>query len=103
MLGEQPSQLVLDRLVGFGHRRQVGFRLDPKIASAEPLQRDRVGSVGELECEGKVRAHRALTLPSRNQLEAMSRNVGLATVIRTGFDQLMYGMTSWLRFRPRTR
>ena len=45
---------VLDGMVGFAHRREVGFRLDDEVAGAEAADRDRVGDVGQLEREGQV-------------------------------------------------
>ena len=41
----------LDRLVGLTHRGQVGLRRDLQIVRAEPVHRDAVGQIGQLQCE----------------------------------------------------
>ena len=45
--GDEPANRFLGGAIGLRHRREVGLRLDAKIARAKPPERDRVGSVGE--------------------------------------------------------
>ena len=56
-LATRSADRLLGRPVGLGHRRQVGFRLDPQVERPKARQRDRVGGVGELVREAEVRAH----------------------------------------------
>jgi signal transduction histidine kinase len=53
--GDLAAERLLDGAVSVRDRRQVGLRVDPEVGGAEPRQRDRVGEVGELVREGKIR------------------------------------------------
>ena len=55
---QRVAQHLLDRPVGVGHRGQVGFGLDAQIERAEPIHRQRVGLVGQLQRQGHVIADR---------------------------------------------
>ena len=57
LLAEHRADLVLDGAVGFGHRRQVGLRLDDEVARPEAAERDRIRRVREPKRELEVRAH----------------------------------------------
>ena len=47
------AHLELDAPIGLGHRSQVGLRVDAQVGRAEPLERDRIGAIRELDQEGE--------------------------------------------------
>ena len=56
-LGQRLAEHGLHRAVGIGHRGEVGFGVDAEVERAEPVQRQRVGLVGQLQRQ--VPGHRA--------------------------------------------
>ena len=53
-VGQRRAQVGFDRLVGIGHRSQVGFGVDAQIKCPEPVEGDRVGPLGKLQCHREV-------------------------------------------------
>ena len=55
--GDQVSEQLLGCPIGVAHGGEVWFGLDAKVERTEPLERERVGSIGKAKGEGEVVGH----------------------------------------------